>query len=115
MREGTTSMCRCPHRDHEQPLADAPALLLHTLEHLIRMENTMTEFANDQAHLDADVQAETDSLTAVEAEIAALKAQPAATALDFTALDAATARLKGDAPAVAVPAPVDVPPAPPVA
>ena len=61
----------------------------------------------DQDKLDADVKALADGLTAVETEIAALKNQPAAAALDFTSLDAAVSRLQGDAPAPApAPAPV---------
>lgn len=70
----------------------------------------------DQEQLDADVQALNDGLTAVEAEIASLKNQPPAAALDFTGLDSAVARLKSDAPppVVAPPAaPADVPPATP--
>ena len=70
----------------------------------------------DQDHLDADVQALTTGLDAIEAQIAALKAQPGGTALDFTALDAVVARVKGDAtpPAAeptpaAEPAPAEVP------
>lgn len=53
---------------------------------------------DDQSHLDQDVQALTAGISNVEAEIAALKNQPPAAQLDFTALDAAVARLAGDAP-----------------
>jgi hypothetical protein len=74
--------------------------------------------SESQQHLDADVQALTDAtnamgdgVTAIEAEIAALKQQPAADALDFTKLDAAKdnlnavlARVQGDAPAPTPPA-----------
>ena len=66
---------------------------LHTLTREI------ARMATDQEHLDASVQALTDGLTSVEAEIAALKNQPAAQAIDFTGLDAAVARLQGDEPA----------------
>lgn len=55
--------------------------------------------SDSQAHLDQDVQALTAGISNVEAEIAALKNQPPAAQLDFTALDAAVARLAGDAPA----------------
>ena len=65
----------------------------------------------DQAQLDAAVQALTDGLTNIEAEIAGLKSQPAAASLNFTALDAVVARLKTDETA---PAPVVVDPAPAV-
>lgn len=76
--------------------------------HITRLEHLMTQFSSDQAHLDADVTALTDGLTAVEAEIAALKSQPQASALDFTALDAAVARVTADVPA-ATPTPVAEP------
>jgi hypothetical protein len=83
---------------------------------LTRMENAMSEVQSDQQHLDADVAAEGASIDAIEAEIANLKNQPAGTPLDFTALDATVARLKGDEPAPA-PAPAapaaDVPAATP--
>ncbi len=74
--------------------------------------NQGAQIMSDQSHLDTDVQALTDGLTAVESEIAALKNQPGAPALDFTALDATVARLKSDAPAPS-PAPEPTPsPAP---
>jgi hypothetical protein len=60
--------------------------------------------SEQQSHLDAAVQALNDGLTAVEAEVAALKA--ANPTVDFTGLDAAVSRVQGD-----VPAPVDAPPA----
>jgi len=63
---------------------------------------------NDQARLDADVQKLTDATTAVEKEIADLKAQPAASSLDFSKLDDAVAKLQSDAPAAA-PAPTNPP------
>jgi hypothetical protein len=53
----------------------------------------------DQDKLDADVAAENTAISAIEAEIAALKNQPPAASLDFTGLDAAVAKLQGDAPA----------------
>lgn len=82
----------------------------------------LAQMTDDASHLAADVQAENDALTAIEAEIANLKSQPAAAPLDFTGLDAVVARLKGDAPAApasdpnapAAPAdsaPTDTPPA----
>lgn len=85
----------------------------HVLHHLHRMEIIMTQFADDQAHLDADVTAETTALATIIAE---LKAQHAAGApLDFTKADAfvaaAQAEATTDAPAVVTP-PVVTPPAP---
>ena len=96
-------MFRCEHCDLE--LSDIAAVLVHVLHHIARMERLMTEFANDQAHLDADVNALTAGISDVETEIAALKAQPADVPLDFTALDAAVARVKADAPAAVAAAP----------
>lgn len=91
----------------------------HLLHHLHRIENRldtlgeqMTAFSSDQAHLDADVSAENDALGNIEAEITALKNQPASAALDFSKLDAEVARVKGDQPAATVPpvpAPTPVP------
>jgi len=67
----------------------------------------MTEINADQAHLDADVKAETDAFATVIAE---LKAQHAAGApLDFTAADKFLASVQGEAVADAPPTP---PPAP---
>lgn len=78
----------------------------------------MSEFATDQAHLDADVAAETDALAGLEAWIADLK-QAHSSSIDFTAADAFVARLKGDEPpadpAPVVDAPVDAPSDTPVA
>ena len=64
---------------------------------------------SDQDKLNADVSALADALTGIEGEIAELKKQPAAAAIDFTALDAAIARAKGDAPAPAPAAPAAAP------
>lgn len=75
------------------------------------IERTLHTVTSNQESLDADVSALGDAISAVEAEVAALKNQPPE-ALDFTGLDAAVARLQGDAPAPAPvePPPVDVPP-----
>ena len=80
-------------------------------QHLDKMENRIM---TDQAQLDAAVQALTDGLTNIEAEIAGLKSQPAAASLNFTALDAVVARLKTDETVAPAPAPVVVDPVPPV-
>lgn len=63
---------------------------------------------SDQEHLDADVAALVDATVKIGAEIAALKAQPAAEALDFSGLDSAVAAVSGLVPAP-VEAPVDQP------
>jgi predicted negative regulator of RcsB-dependent stress response len=74
-------------------------------------EEPMTDVSADQTHLDADVAALSVGLSAVEAEVAALKAaQPH---VDFTALDAAVARLQSDVPAPAPAAAAE--PSPPAA
>lgn len=69
----------------------------------------ITRMSADQDKLDADVQALTAGLDAVEKEIADLKNQPPAAALDFSKLDAAVSRLQGDAPAAAAPADAPLP------
>lgn len=94
-------MYRCEHCDLE--LATVVEVLLHVLHHLARLEKLMTEINADQAHLDADVQAENDAIAIIEAEIAAFKAVPLGTPLDFTALDNAVARLRSDAPPAVTP------------
>jgi hypothetical protein len=68
------------------------------------------ELMTDQEHLDSDAAAILTALQSIVAEIAALKAQPAAAALDFTNLDAAVASVQStpDAPVT----PPDVPPTP---
>ena len=77
---------------------------------LARIEGKIDNMTDDQTHLDADVQAITAGLSNIEAEIAALKNQPAAASLDFTALDAAVARLQGDeTPATPTPDPTPAP------
>lgn len=64
--------------------------------------------ASDQAHLDADVTAETNAFVALLNE---LKSQPAAVGVDFTGADAFVARIQNeaaaDAPAPAPAAPVE--------
>lgn len=93
-----------------------PAWARPIITQLNRIENLMTASTGDQAHLDADVLAETGVVNALgaelEAEVAALKAQIAAgtpaPALNFTGLDAlvasTTAQAAADAPPPASPA-----------
>jgi len=83
----------------------------HVLHHLHVLEALMTEFANDQAHLDADVLSLGNITASIETEIANLKtANPA---LDFTGLDAAVSKLQTVAPsAPPAPAPTPAEPAP---
>lgn len=67
---------------------DHHALAAHVLYHLEHLEFRMTAFANDQAHLDADVQALTGIFSQLEAQIAQLKAAVAAGGpVDFAAAD----------------------------
>lgn len=73
----------------------------------------MTEFANDQAHLDADVQSLGQATASIETEIANLKQQEGAAGLNFTGLDAAVAQLQSAAPSAPSPEPAPAPvPAP---
>jgi len=62
---------------------------------------------SNQEHLDADVSALLAAAAAISDEIAALKSQPAAAAVDFTGLDSVVGTFQGLVPAPA--APVDVP------
>lgn len=99
------------HRDHGSPPWWASELL-HAVHGL---RESMVMLVSDQSHLDADVQALVAGLDAIEQEIAALKNQPQAASLDFSALDAAVSRLQGDAQPPAPPTPPDQPPVvPPV-
>lgn len=98
------------HDEHDRLLPEWARRISGELRTLMKEIRKLTD---DQAKLDADVQALNDGLTNIEAEIASLKNQPAAATLDFTALDAAVARIKGDE--TAPPAPVVAPtPAPAV-
>lgn len=76
------------------------------LSRLQDLEGKMDAMSQDQSHLDAEVSEMAAYLTNIENEVANLKAQPAAQALDFSQLDALVARAKGDDPTVA-PTPVD--------
>lgn len=67
--------------------SDQHALAAHVLYHLEHLEFRMTEFANDQAHLDADVQALTGIFSQIEVEVAKLKAQPQTAGANFAGLD----------------------------
>lgn len=78
----------CHHHDLELPSEE---FLEHVLnEHFTRLEHLMTEFSDDQKHLDADVQALKDAWATAYAnlktQIAGSPTAPAHT-LDFTELD----------------------------
>ncbi len=104
---------RCPHPDHQQNLDHVEDLLIHLLEHQIAQEATMTQFANDQAHLDDAVTKLTDAfgtaITELKATIANHPDLPAST-INFSKLDSlvasAQAEASADAPAPVVEAPV---------
>lgn len=94
---------------------DWPEWVIELIVRLDRMETVMTEFANDQAHLDADVQAISQQFATAIAELKAqIAAGVPAEQLNFAAADAlvstVTAEATADAPPAA-PAPVDAPPA----
>jgi hypothetical protein len=85
-------------------------------QHLARIDDRLAtvitkenKIMTDQEHLDTDVQALGAGLDEIVAEIAALKDQPGATALDFTALDGVVTRLQGVAADNAPPADVSAP------
>ena len=81
-------------------------------EKLDRVLSLLGVIMSDQEHLNADVAALVAAAASIADEIAALKAQPAAAALDFTNLDGVVSTFQGLVPAPA-PAPVvDPVPAP---
>lgn len=100
---------RCPHPDHQQrELETVEALLLHMLEHQITLEDAMTEFANDQAHLDDDVNRLSEAFGAAVTELKAwVQNNPdlPASQLDFTKLDSLVGTMEAEAAADAQPAP----------
>lgn len=73
----------------------------HVIEHLHRIEHIMTEVTANQAHLDTDIAAITDSFATVIAELKAAAA--AGTPLDFAAADALVAAVQAEAAADAPP------------
>jgi len=75
---------------------------LDRIEHKLDHANkTLGRIMTDQEHLDADVAALTTAVGVIAQEIADLKNQPGAGALDFTGLDAAVAAVAGLEPAPA--------------
>jgi hypothetical protein len=90
-----------------------PDPITHILHHLHVLEELAVTEISDQQHLDTDVTAIVTATGLIAAEISALKAQPAAAALNFTGLDSAMSSLQQLAPQPAAPAPAvaDTPPA----
>jgi peptidoglycan hydrolase CwlO-like protein len=80
------------------PFADAVFEILRIVRNIDTKVNLMSE---QQAELNTDVANLVAALTAIEAEIASLKA--ANPAVDFTGLEAAIATAQGLAPAPAAP------------
>jgi hypothetical protein len=75
-------------------------------DHLNRLHQSLRDLhqkadqlMSDQSHLDTDVQTLTSYFGSIEDEIASLKGQPGAAALDFTGLDALVATVKAAVPA----------------
>jgi hypothetical protein len=107
---------RCPR--HVGEFVGSGDILLHILEHQIILEEAMTQFANDQAHLDVNVQAVSDALTAFKTQTALalseLKQQIAAGVpapeLNFSAFDSIIPALQADVDAATAEATADVPP-----
>jgi predicted nucleic acid-binding Zn-ribbon protein len=77
----------------------------HLLERIANLEEAMTDVNADQQHLDTEVADLEVARTNIEAEIAALKAVPAGTPLNFAALDAAVSKLAADGTPAAPAAP----------
>lgn len=99
---------RC--RQHNLALETVEDIQLHILEHLITMEEKMTQFnSQGQAELAAATNAITGALSVI-ADIGQalqdLKSQEAASALDFGPLDAKVAQLNAAVTAASVSAPV---------
>ncbi len=112
---------RHPEHDRDPMPAWASHLLMHIVSvesRLDLLESLMTSFADDQAHLDSDIQSLTDAFTSFETIISGLKAQPGAETLDFTAADALVASVQAavsaDQPPASDPAPVTDPSTTPV-
>lgn len=92
-------------------LVALPATSLRT--RISTLEQKVEAMSADQGHLDTDVAALQGAATSIQAEIDALKAQPAAASLDFTALDSAAANLTSIGAENPPPAPTPAPtPAP---
>jgi hypothetical protein len=96
-------------------------ILLLVMEKIDHLNRKVDLLMSDQDRLDADVAQENATLSEVEAndkslldEVDALKKQPQAAGLDFTALEAAIARSKADASASAPAAPATPTPSTPV-
>lgn len=75
------------------------AILLLVLNESIRNTHRLEAIMTSQENVTADVAALNDGLAQIEAEVASLKAQPAAAQLDLSGLDAVVSRVKGDVPA----------------
>jgi len=84
-------------------------LLNETVLNTHRLDSIMTS----QENLNTDVTALTDGIAAIEAEVAALKSQPAAAQLDLSGLDAVVKRVRGDVPAAPAQSPAPAEPTPP--
>src|SRR3954470_20334251 len=91
--------------------AESQSQRLAALEKLVL--HLGVKILSNQQKLDEEVVALSNAIDGIEAEIATLKAQPAAETLDFTSLDALVTRLKEDAaPAEPVEPAVPAEPAP---
>lgn len=86
----------CEQHSHELTLH-------HLMHHITALEARMTEFANNQAHLDADVAALRQAVSDAVAELKAAAAN--GQSLDFSKLDALVTDTQAEATADAPPAP----------
>ncbi len=87
--------------DDRHQRSQAPWWAKELLTAVKSLHREMRLILSDQSHLDADVTALTDGLTAIETEIANLKA--ANPAVNFGDLDKLVGRVKGDVPAAPAP------------
>jgi hypothetical protein len=93
----------CPRHRHGGAFSVLEDFVQHLAQDLAQMEQTMTEFATNQAHLDADVAALRQAVSDAVAELKAAAAN--GQSLDFSKLDALVADTQAEATADAPPAP----------
>lgn len=78
------------HKLYQSALADEPVR-----EKVNQILDLLGVIISNQEHLDAEVAALTAAAAAIAGEIASLKAQPAAEAIDFSGLDSVVDTLQG--------------------
>ena len=99
----------CPKHRHRGAFSVLEDFVLHLAQDLAQMEQTMTQFADNQAHLDADVNALRQAISDAVAELKAAVAN--GQTLDFTKLDALVTDTQAEATADAQAQPAPAQPA----